>query len=474
MLREPSKTGRMGVEIPEGESVPTWSNNMARLDGVLWAEPDVVDTAQFVPNDTEYGSQWSPAIVRAEAAWDVTTGTDTVIIGVIDSGISMNAAGLDHEDLNDAGRFTLGTDFVNGGTPLDDNMHGTHVVGIAAAPGNTADGIAGMNWDSPVYICRTLDANGNGSSADFAAAVEEITDFAVAHDKKAVINYSAGGGDNQTKRDACDYADSHGMLLVAATGNDNGGPVISPASLSVDFDGVIAVGSTDADDTVSSFSNVGPEVTVVAPGRDIHSTMPVTATARMIARGLSTMYDSLNGTSMASPLVAGVAGRRAWCRQLQQCVGLRASRRSRCPGLHQVHPRTDSGLEDPDPLRRRFGTMRHQPARGVLSHQSTGRVSEHSDQELLVRHHLHGANDQSHLPDGDRQRLRDPTVEDRPPVRGPNDDQAGLRPAVTYRCGVRGHATRQRLRCPTDAHRARLRHRSISGRWLSFDTRRLS
>ena len=308
MLREPGATGRMVVEIPDGDSVPTWSNNLGRLDGVLWAEPDVVDTAQLVPNDTEYSNQWSPGVVRAEQAWDVEQGASNVIIGIIDSGIPCTAGGaLTHEDLNDPGRYTLGTDFVDGGSPNDTNMHGTHVVGIAAARGNSADGIAGMNWASPVYICRTLDANGNGSSADFADAVEEITDFAVAQGKKAVINYSAGGGDNQTKRDACEYADTRGMLLVAATGNDNGGPVISPASHSVNFDGVIAVGSTDEDDTVSSFSNVGPEVTVVAPGRNIHSTMPVTVTARMNTLGLSAMYDSINGTSMATPLVTGLA-----------------------------------------------------------------------------------------------------------------------------------------------------------------------
>ncbi len=308
MLREPGTTGRMLVEIPDGESVPTWSNNLSRLEGVLWAEPDVLDRAQVVPNDAEYSNQWSPATVRSEAAWDLETGASNVVIGIIDSGICMSTGGaLNHEDLNDSGRIILGTDFVDGGTPRDMNMHGTHVVGIAAAPGNTGDGIAGMNWNSPVYICRTLDANGSGGSADFADAVEEITDFAVAAGKKAVINYSAGGGDNNTKRDACDYASSRGMLLVAATGNDNGGSVISPALHSLNFDGVIAVGNTDSNDTVSSFSNVGPEVTVVAPGRDIQSTMPTYMTTRMTSQGLSTTYDSLNGTSMATPLVAGLA-----------------------------------------------------------------------------------------------------------------------------------------------------------------------
>lgn len=303
MLRGPSTSGRMVIEVPDGDSVPTWANNVSKLDGVVWSEPDVLDRIQLTPNDPRYGNQWSADVVRAEEAWDLTTGADNVIIGIIDSGISMSVAGaLDHEDLNDSGRITLGTDFVDGGTPRDTNSHGTHVLGIAAAPGNSADGIAGMNWHSPVYICRTLDANGGGSSADFADAVEEITDFAVAAGKKAVINYSAGGSDNNTKRDACEYASDRGMLLVAATGNDNGGPVISPAVHSVNFPGVIAVGSTDADDSVSSFSNVGPEVTVVAPGRDIWSTTPT-----QVIPGVAQNYDEFNGTSMATPLVSGLA-----------------------------------------------------------------------------------------------------------------------------------------------------------------------
>jgi thermitase len=303
MLRRPGKRGRVVYAIGEKEDVVAVARKITRLDEVEYAEPDVIDHACIVPSDTRYGDQWGLQKIGMPAAWDLQTGASGVLIGIIDSGISMSGAGaLDHPDLNDAGRYVLGTDFVDGGTPRDLNGHGTHVAGIAAAESNNAQGVAGMNWASPVYVCRTLDTAGNGSSADFADAVEEIVDYALAHSLKAVINYSAGGADNQTKRDACAYVNDNGMILCAATGNDNGGPVIFPAGYSVDFDGVIAVGSTDADDTVSSFSNVGPEVTVVAPGRNILSTMPTYA----VTIGGTLNYDELDGTSMATPCVTGL------------------------------------------------------------------------------------------------------------------------------------------------------------------------
>ncbi|WP_176955613.1 S8 family serine peptidase [Sinosporangium album] len=319
VLRGPSRTGRLVVLLPATGAetgTETGSGGDSGADVVLanvgaadasaaidYVEPDVVDRAQLVPNDPRYPQQWAPAAVNAEAAWDLQTGASNVLIGVIDSGISLSADKLDHDDLRNASRIILGTDFVDGGTPRDLNGHGTHVAGIAAADGHNASGIAGMNWGSPLYICRTLDAAGHGSSADFADAVEEITDYAVARGLKAVINYSGGGAPNNTKQRACQYASDRGMLVVAAAGNDRAGPVIWPAAYSTSTPGVVAVGSTDPGDIVSDFSNVGPEVTVVAPGRNILSTLPTYS----VSPTLPLNYGSLSGTSMATPLVSGLA-----------------------------------------------------------------------------------------------------------------------------------------------------------------------
>lgn len=303
LMRRPKASGRAVFHIGPQEDVLKLATRLSKRDDVEYAEPDIMDREALVPNDTRYVEQWALATVGAEDAWNLETGSSTqVLIGIIDSGISMTGASLDHPDLNAPGRYILGTDYVDGGVPRDLRGHGTHVTGIAAAETNNATGVAGMNWNTRVYICRTLDGNGNGSSADFADAVEEIVDYAVAHGYRAVINYSAGGGANLTKQNACQYANTHGMILCAATGNDNAGPVIFPAAYSTMFDGVIAVGSTDSTDTVSSFSNVGPEVTVVAPGRNILSTMPTYAVT--IPAALN--YDELDGTSMATPLVTGL------------------------------------------------------------------------------------------------------------------------------------------------------------------------
>ena len=301
VFRSPKASGRVVYSVDPSADIPNLAKQLARREDVEYAEPDVIDQPAVIPNDPRFGDQWSHAKVGSAAAWDLNVGAAKILIGIIDSGISMTGGALDHPDLGDTTRYLLGTDYVDGGTPRDLGGHGTHVTGIAAAMTNNGIGVSGMNWSSQVYICRTL-GPGGGSSADFADAVEEIVDYALANDLKAVINYSAGGGPNQTKIDACKYVNDNGMILCAATGNDNGGPVIWPAAYSTDFDGVIAVGSTDEDDTVSSFSNVGPEVTVVAPGRDILSTTPTYPSGANVALN----YDAFNGTSMATPLVTGL------------------------------------------------------------------------------------------------------------------------------------------------------------------------
>lgn len=308
VLRYPKKTPVFTLRVPDKSNIPELAGKIAQRDDVAYAEPDFAGEISIVPDDTRYGDQWGPQKISSEGAWDLETGNNSVLIGIIDTGLSTAADGsLNHPDLDSAARYTLGTDFVSDDNlPQDDESHGTHVAGIAAAMSNNAEGVVGMNWDSPVYVCKVFDAWGWGTQSDFEAAVEEIVDYAVDNNLLAVINLSARWtSGSSTLRDACEYIDDNGMLLCVATGNDSSSSIAFPAAYTADFDSVIAVGSTDDDDTVSSFSNTGPEISVVAPGRDILSAVPPDG------------YEEKTGTSMACPHVTGLASL-VWSRQTKQ------------------------------------------------------------------------------------------------------------------------------------------------------------
>jgi subtilisin family serine protease len=297
-------TGTLVLSVPEGTDIVAVAEELSRRPDVVHAAPDRVTSVTVTPSDTRYGEQWAFPKISAEPAWDVETGQNGILIAVLDTGISWQNGALTHPDLDDSTRYLLGTDFVSDDAiPQDGFGHGTHVAGTAAAESNNAQGVAGMNWVSQVYVCKVFDDFGSGSESDFQAAVEEVVDYAVANNLKVVINLSARWlSDSTTLSDACDYVDSHGMLLCVATGNDSSA-VAWPAAHSADFEGVVAVGATDDTDTVASFSNTGPAVNVVAPGVGILSTFPTYDVNGDTAHD----YVSWDGTSMATPHVTGLA-----------------------------------------------------------------------------------------------------------------------------------------------------------------------
>lgn len=298
------KTGKLVLNVPEETDILALAMKLSERPDVVYAEPDQVTQVLLVPNDTRYAEQWAIAKIQAEAAWDLETGQNNILIAILDTGISYQGGGLTHPDLDDASRYILGTDFIgDDAIPQDGYGHGTHVAGTAAAETANSSGIAGMNWGSNVYVCKVFDDFGYGSESDFEAAAQEVVDYALANNLQAVINLSAGWiSDSGTSSDACDYIHSNGMILCVATGNDSS-DLRSPAIHSANFSGVIAVGATDSADAVASFSNVGSAVTVVAPGVQILSTFPT-----YDVNG-DTVQDfvSWNGTSMATPHVTGLA-----------------------------------------------------------------------------------------------------------------------------------------------------------------------
>jgi thermitase len=258
------------VEVNSRESLPP-----------LRAHHSIPATPRNGEGDPLLAEQWGLAKVQAQAAWATTPGKKETVLAIIDTGIDYN-----HPDL--AGRVIKGRDFVNNDDdPMDGHAHGTHCAGIAGATANNGIGIAGVAPGVTLMAVKVLSDQGSGTTDGVCAGIVWAADNG-AH----VISLSLGGaGGKQAKQAAVDYARSKGAVVVAAMGNNGGNVAVYPGA----SDGVIAVGSTSADDTRSSFSNFGDWITVGAPGHQILSTVPGGG------------YKAYSGTSMATPHVAGLA-----------------------------------------------------------------------------------------------------------------------------------------------------------------------
>jgi thermitase len=249
---------------------------------VEYAEPNYIAYISETPNDPYWSSQWGMTRIEAPAAWDITTGSSSVTIAIVDTGVD-----LFHPDLS--GKLVSGYDFVNDDdNPQDDHGHGTHVAGIATARTNNGAGVAGLSWGAEIMPVKAMDDYGRGKNADIANGI-----IYAANNGADIINLSLSGPDpSSVLEEAVEYAHDLGGVVVAATGNDN-----ATVSYPARYPEVIAVAATDSNDQRASFSNYGPEVDVAAPGVSIRSTY---------WWGGST-YEWQSGTSQASPHVAGLA-----------------------------------------------------------------------------------------------------------------------------------------------------------------------
>jgi thermitase len=242
-------------------------------------ENPIVEFLDTTPNDADYSKQWGPAKVQAPKMWDRNTGGTSTIVAIVDSG-----ADMDHPDLaaNLLPGFDVGDNDPN---PEDVVGHGTHCCGIAGAVGNNSIGVAGMGWKHKIMPIR-IESSTTGA---FNAAAGIV--YAADHGA-SVVSMSFRVGASPAMNDAIDYAWGKNILLVAAAGNDGTQEMNFPASHSK----VMAVASSAQDDSRSVFSNYGDWVDVAAPGEAIWSTV------------MGGGYDFKAGTSMACPLVAGLAG----------------------------------------------------------------------------------------------------------------------------------------------------------------------
>lgn len=265
-----------------------------RVDTV---EPNAISGSDAFPDDTRLGSQWGVEKIRADEAWLIAKGAAT--IAIVDSGIDAS-----HEDLSS--KVVKGHDYVDDDEdPNDEQGHGTHVAGIAAAVSNNGKGVAGVAWDSKILIIRQADKNGKATVANLAAGIREAADKGAKVINVSISTKSKGGffGSKGSLEKAVDYAHGKGTLVVASAGNDGATDKKYPAA----YANAMAIGSTTNTDTRSGFSNHGSWVTMAAPGSGILSTSPSYDVTMNTTHGLAKNYGSLNGTSQAAPHVSGAA-----------------------------------------------------------------------------------------------------------------------------------------------------------------------
>jgi subtilisin family serine protease len=313
------------VKVPRGRSVKEAIRAYLAHADVLYAEPNYRVRALNTPNDPRFGSLWGlrntgqfgglpGADIGAPAAWNVTTGSQSVVVVVIDTGIDYthpdlapnmfrNEPDCDANGTDDDGNGFVddcfGVNQVNGGPdPMDDHSHGTHVAGTIGAVGDNAAGVVGVNWRVRLMACKFMDASGSGTIADAIGCMDYVTtmrDRGV--DIVATNNSWHGGGFSLALYDAIDAHRQRGILFVAAAGNNASDNDTTPHFPSgYDLPNVIAVSATTPRDALAGFSNYGRRtVHLGAPGQQILSTTPGGA------------YETFSGTSMAAPHVAGVA-----------------------------------------------------------------------------------------------------------------------------------------------------------------------
>jgi serine protease len=299
----------------------------ARAD-VASVEPNRLRHAQLEPNDEFYGLQWHYPLINLPAAWDLTTGSASVEVAVIDSGVLFGhpdlagqlSSAFDFDFVSDPSRSLDGggidavaEDPGDGGGIQPSSFHGSHVAGTIGARTDDGTGVAGVSWDVTIVPVRALGLFGSGTSYDVLQAVRYAAglanDSGTSH-AVDVINLSLGStGFSNAEQLVYDQVRAAGVIVVAAAGNNDSSQPFYPAS----YDGVVSVSAVETRRQKAPYSNFGPNVDVAAPGGDTSADRNGDGYADGV---LSTVADELagrfafafyQGTSMASPHVAGVA-----------------------------------------------------------------------------------------------------------------------------------------------------------------------
>jgi thermitase len=289
-LRQVRSIDKVGAVVVKGADTKAALAALKADADVAYVEPNYVAKAFDLPSmspSVAFGIRaedellkdcWGMTKINAGEAWKVTTG-EKVKVAVVDTGIDYT-----HPDL--AGRVEKGHDFVNNDDDAkDDHYHGTHCAGtIGAGLGN--GGVVGVAPNVSMVAVKVLSASGSGSYDGVANGITYAADSGA-----AIISMSLGGpSSSKALEDAVKYAQSKGVLVVAAMGNNGNESPSYPAAIA----GVMPVGATDINDKRASFSQYGKHISVSAPGVDVLSTVPGGG------------FKKLSGTSMATPHTAGL------------------------------------------------------------------------------------------------------------------------------------------------------------------------
>jgi thermitase len=276
-----------------------------RSSDVLYAEPNYIYRATVIPNDPRFGEQYgldnpTGADIDAPEGWGTTAlgagafpaALDGAKIGIVDTGIQAGHEDLAGKVANCVGVKSFGMLLGLFADPTivpdkcaDDNGHGTHVAGTAAANTNNGLGVAGVAFNSPLAICKGLNGAGAGALAGVANCITYL-----ANNGAKIISMSLGGAASTTLKNAITAA-SPNSLIVAASGNSGNGTLNYPAA----YPEVVSVAAVDRNGARAPFSTFNADVEVAAPGVDITSAWNNGA------------YNTISGTSMATPHAAGVA-----------------------------------------------------------------------------------------------------------------------------------------------------------------------
>ncbi|MEK9181150.1 MAG: S8 family serine peptidase, partial [Patescibacteria group bacterium] len=338
-----------------------------QMDRQVIAGDIIVSDPQFTLSATDQDKQWWLSKIRVPQAWEIGRGSKTITVAVVDTGINGR-----HEDLDD-GRVGAGfvnycqatgqngqcsvhiTSSISASQNSDDNGHGTLIAGIIGAIPNNGRGLAGINWDVRLMPVKVLDSAGLGVSSDVAAGIVWAADNGA-----KIINLSLGGASleaNAVLNDAIAHAFKLGVLLVAAAGNDaslvgtdlDTLPVY-PVCGDADTNMVLGVAASDLNDRKAAFSNYGRNcIDLVAPGTTYFKTRDdqkgiLSTYFDPSQPGKNNLYAFASGTSMAAPMVSGVAAQLLALHPDLSAVALRDRIRASVDLIDQNNPDNCGGI----------------------------------------------------------------------------------------------------------------------------------